>query len=512
MASETLIRQAEKMYGSMADTTDYAKLLTQPFVDEMNKNLEAQKLKTEALIATMPAGVNIAKVPEELRGQVTSYLTENKAAYVEASKVIASGIKATDPRYLEAMEKMNEIRGGFEALDANLVKLAENRKLSLDNKDNISLFASDGDGELQHKFANGSIYGELTLRDGSFYYKNKAGEEINSSDYALGAQQQTGIVDSMHPLQNLSVQDKRAGDEFREGYYRDVIKSNLKKAGKNGRGDFAYGGMVGDDSGQTRFINKYIAEQHGVTEEDNPKEFKRFYESYKEADFGAGTELGKRLEDYLLNTLRASYDGAKTTVTGNEYKPGNYIIGGREIRPETFNRMYKPHVDILNKGTTGEDEGNPIIRKAPNGIRYRGSDDKGWEISTGGEAFEKATKSDIANSIGFDESHGVDFAIIGGKADTNQTAVEPLNLTSYFKHEGELPIRVEEQFRDKLGADYPELRVDSPVDTDWEMITVNGEKFYLDGGPDSTPAAEMKRLQKILDEIEKEREYNPDEE
>ena len=44
------------------------------------------------------------------------------------------------------------------------------------------------------------------------------------------------------------------------------------------------------------------------------------------------------------------------------------------------------------------------------------------------------------------------------------------------------------------------------------MITVNGEKFYLDGGPDSTPAAEMKRLQKILDKIEKEREYNPDEE
>ena len=505
MASEILIRQAEKMYGSMADTTDYASLLTQPFVDEMNKNLEAQKLKTEALIATMPAGVNIAKVPEELRGQVTDYLTENKAAYVEASKVIASGIKATDPRYLEAMEKMNEIRGGFEALDANLVKLAENRKLSLDNKDNISLYASDGDGELQHKFANGSIYGELTLRDGSFYYKNKAGEEINSSDYALGAQQQTGIVDSMHPLQNLSVQDKRAGDEFREGYYRDVIKSNLKKAGKNGRGDFAYGGMVGDDSGQTRFINKYIAEQHGVTEEDNPKEFKRFYESYKEADFGAGTELGKRLEDYLLNTLRASYDGAKTTVTGNEYKPGNYIIGGREIRPETYNRSYKPHADALNSDTT-----NGNIRTSPDGrVKYRGTNGK-WEVIVDGK-WKPTTRSDIANNIGFDQEH-VDFDVVGGEAGDDQTAIEPLNLTSYFKHEGELPTRAEEQFRDKLGADYPELRVDSPVDTDWEMITVNGEKFYLDGGPDSTPAAEMKRLQKILDKIEKEREYNPDEE
>ena len=82
MASEILIRQAEKMYGSMADTTDYVKLLTQPAIDAYKANLAEQELKTEAAIATMPAGVNIAKVPEELRGIVTNYLTENKSAYV----------------------------------------------------------------------------------------------------------------------------------------------------------------------------------------------------------------------------------------------------------------------------------------------------------------------------------------------------------------------------------------------------------------------------------------------
>ena len=82
MANQTLIRQAEKMYGSMTDTTDYASLLTQPFVDQMEKNLKEQEEKTEAAMATMPAGVNIDKVPEELRGIVTNYLTENKSAYV----------------------------------------------------------------------------------------------------------------------------------------------------------------------------------------------------------------------------------------------------------------------------------------------------------------------------------------------------------------------------------------------------------------------------------------------
>ena len=320
MASETLIRQAEKMYGSMADTTDYAKLLTQPFVDEMNKNLETQRLKTEALIATMPAGVNISKVPEELQGVVTDYLTENKAAYVEASKVIGSGIKPTDPRYLEAMEKMNQIRGGFEALDANLVKLAENRKLSLDNIDNISPGASPWQETLQNRFANGSIYKDLTLRDGNFYYKGEGDEEINTNDYRLGPQQQTALTETMQTSHDHAIDQKYRGNKFDGRRYRGIIKANLKKAGKDGRVDFAYSGLYGDESGQTEFIDKWIDEKHGVTRESNLAEFERLYQSLKNEDFSSNTEIGRKLEDYLVNTVEDSYNGAKTAVNKNVTK------------------------------------------------------------------------------------------------------------------------------------------------------------------------------------------------
>jgi hypothetical protein len=360
MASETLIRQAEKMYGSMADTTDYATMLTQPFVDEMNKNLETQRLKTEALIATMPAGVNISKVPEELQGIVTDYLTENKAAYVEASKVIGSGIKPTDPRYLEAMEKMNQIRGGFEALDANLVKLAENRKLSLDNIDNISPGAGDWNSTLQHKFGNGSIYGELTLRDGNFYYKGEDGNDVNTSDYRLATQQGTAITDNMQKWHVDSRKVGKEGYDFDKGMYRGNIKSLLKKSGKDGRVDFAFSGLYGDESGQTEFIDKWIAEKHGVTDGDeyklddgtvvksNPAEFKRLYASLKNEDFDSKSDIGRALEDYLVNTVEESYNTGVAVKQEQDRK--NNLIKYEFDKPEIYGAYRsKKDIDDMNE-------------------------------------------------------------------------------------------------------------------------------------------------------------------
>tara|TARA_R100000501_G_C2557409_1_gene69489 strand:+ start:205 stop:351 length:147 start_codon:yes stop_codon:yes gene_type:complete len=48
MASESLIRQAEKMYQSELDTTDYANLLTAPAVKVMGDNLKLARAKLEA--------------------------------------------------------------------------------------------------------------------------------------------------------------------------------------------------------------------------------------------------------------------------------------------------------------------------------------------------------------------------------------------------------------------------------------------------------------------------------
>ena len=46
--------------------------------DNIGNMLEDSKTKTEELVTSMPQGVAIDKVPEELRSQVTNFLTENK--------------------------------------------------------------------------------------------------------------------------------------------------------------------------------------------------------------------------------------------------------------------------------------------------------------------------------------------------------------------------------------------------------------------------------------------------
>ena len=54
--------------------------------------LKTSKAATAALTAAMPSGVAIEKVPEQLIGQVSKYLADNKKAYTDAAAVIASGI------------------------------------------------------------------------------------------------------------------------------------------------------------------------------------------------------------------------------------------------------------------------------------------------------------------------------------------------------------------------------------------------------------------------------------
>ena len=305
MANGNLITQAQKMYESELDTTDYAKLLTEPAVKATNDMLKVQRVKTEALMAAMPAGVNISKVPEELRGKVTEYLTKNKAAYTEAAKTVASGIKPTDQKYIDAIETMNRVRGGFEALDGSLVNIAEKRKAALESRDNISAGAHGHDSILHEKWSNGGIYNDLTLEDGNFYYINHEGNKVNTNDYAGTMQQSTGVTDAMLAQSDRARELGLKGFDFEDekGNFRGSVNGMLKNAGKNGRVDFAYSGVYGAEN--TPFIDTYIKENHP------PEEYDQWYAHYKNEDFSAGTDMGNKLRKYLLGTLKNSYDSGK---------------------------------------------------------------------------------------------------------------------------------------------------------------------------------------------------------
>jgi len=125
------------------------------------------------------------------------------------------------------------------------------------------------------------------------------------------------------------------------------------------------------------------------------------------------------LADYFVNGLEGHFNdgrGDKGPEGGGE---GNYIINKQQITPDTFNRNYKPHVDILNNNTeTGG------WRTTPNGTMYK-KDANGWHMinKDTGEP-ESSTRSKVAINIGFDKSHGLNFGTISSTGDPNLSNVE----------------------------------------------------------------------------------------
>lgn len=147
--------------------------------------LANSKAATAALTAAMPAGVPIEKVPEELRGQVTNFLTENKRSYTDATKVIASGINPQSDRYKNAVETINKVNTRFENLSGNLENIAIQRQAALDDP-SYSNFTTDEDATTFNNLANGSLYTTMTVNeDGSFNYVDTRNESKKFSEFKI---------------------------------------------------------------------------------------------------------------------------------------------------------------------------------------------------------------------------------------------------------------------------------------------------------------------------------------
>jgi hypothetical protein len=187
MASQTLISQAEKMYQSELDTTDYAKSLLDPAVTAMKENIAAQKKITDDLMGQKPI-FNIYGVDEKLRPTVTAWLVEQNDKYKNAADVISKIKDTKDPRYTKAVQEMNEVKTAFENLNKDLVGLEAQTSFAFDNKDNLA----GGLGGTYHEldmnlFANGQgIYDAIIAQgigvDGRLSYMSGETSNPNTKD------------------------------------------------------------------------------------------------------------------------------------------------------------------------------------------------------------------------------------------------------------------------------------------------------------------------------------------
>ena len=310
--------------------------------------LANSKAATAALTAAMPAGVPIEKVPEELRGQVTNFLTENKAAYKDATKVLASGINPSSERYTEAVEVINRVNSRFENLSGNLENIALERQKYLDDP-NYSPNTSRSNATIMSNLANGSLYSSMTVNeDGSWNYKDTNGESKAFKDFRIDKQGYLGQQGHLAMVEHL---DKNARDingnvKNWEGnlknYYNLQINNLFNKLGPKGSQDYV---MADDEFLQARYDSKKL------------KGTKGNFEDYKDAlTQGSKEDLIEDYKQYNLNLLKEQHGNAvdkemqnKTGGRGKgggvsewNYSSGKYlpVLGGnRQMPPDFANSM-----------------------------------------------------------------------------------------------------------------------------------------------------------------------------
>ena len=300
---------AEKFYeigkAGRERKVDYSKVFDST-IKAVETKLADSKLKTEELISKMPQGVPIDKVPEELRGQVTAFLTQGKQKYVDASKIIASGIPASSQKYLDAVETMNTVNNSFSKLSDSLESIAIQRQKDLDNT-GVSDGAFDWQGTDQNNLANGSMYTSMALQaDGNWTYGSAELDDSGNAktklwdDYSSAPKPGTDGVTSFIAMRDTVRKQKRNGqswDSIKEDYSQtwDGLMTKLET---NGVRD-----MIFQDK-------EYIKSKITVDQTADPDGYKKQLDQFKKDP----TQLIADYKNYAMSDetgLKYTYDNAK---------------------------------------------------------------------------------------------------------------------------------------------------------------------------------------------------------
>ena len=332
-----------------AKRIDYSKALD-PLAQKIQTRVKESKAKTEALINSMPQGVAIDKVPEELRGQVTDFLAKNKQEYVNASRVIASGIRPTDQRYIDAMATINGVNSKFQNLSNQLEDIALKRQSALDNRDH-SNGAIDTQIDDHESLANGSLYSTFTINDdGGFNYVSSSGETKKWNNYS-NTFQKSGIGQEAFTIIGQQAQkDGAYGNDFNEDKYKNLFRDLRQKLKTDGSRDFLF-------SDET-----FLLEQTGLEEKDLGSD------KYKNAvnklvNEGNFEELMDKYQVHALEILEELHEGAKKDYDNRQSSRGkdqSVLVDGK----------YMSRNDALNQANTMNTTGSITYSQTNPPIKY----------------------------------------------------------------------------------------------------------------------------------------------
>ena len=169
--------------------------------------------------------LDISKVEDSMRDEVSNFLIQNRNSYAEAAQ-LAARLDADNPEYMEAIRKMNQIQASFENLSTNLDTFKKNREQYYDDvKNNLISDASMTD-KLNALYKNNDYdividpFGSFTIfSDGEYIPLSSFTED---TDYNYHLKNVKGFEEIMKLTNNVHKQGVKL-----EGGARDIVSRNL---------------------------------------------------------------------------------------------------------------------------------------------------------------------------------------------------------------------------------------------------------------------------------------------
>ena len=350
--SKKLYESEHKTRASQASTfVEAAGAIVTPIVAE-------SKVKTDAFISAIPADFNMAKVPPELRDKLKGYATNAKAEYSQAAKD-AGRFDSTDPRYQAAVDKMNEIRTGFENTLTDITHLKTFRDNALANADNRSLSVNKDEYAFQDSILRGDAFADMTIGSDGISIM-KGGEAKNIKDILENQVKDTFGSEATSAL-FADVQGVVTSEytEFNENDVRNKVLSMFDQMKPKGGTAFAYDGLTGDATNQSSFIEKYITEDRylGIKkyEEDGEtltKEYQDKYEELKDpANFGT---YKNEFVSHVMETMRNVHDDKVNEHRRVNARNASTKSQERDRRGATIHKIYREpeQINTMNQDIT----------------------------------------------------------------------------------------------------------------------------------------------------------------
>ena len=312
--------------------------------------LKESKIKTDAFIATIPADFNMAKVPKELQGKLKAYAITAKQEYADAA-ALAGRLNSRDPRYQEAIDKMNSIRQGFQNNLESLAALKVYRENALNNNGNLSKSTTAAGKLMEEAIMRGDGLANMRITNEGIFL-----DDQNMTDLTNNLTVDTkgsAIYEELFVGVTNNATSKDA--IFRKDRIMNAVTNKIGGLSDREAAAFAYDGILGDEQTGYSFIDGYIKKQNPNIEEGS-QEYKQKYEELKQP--GKFQTYKLDLIDHIVNSLESVHNEKVEELRKNfedqKYQSRSSGGGGSDTYFVSFlnQRVNRQDVDGKNKSIT----------------------------------------------------------------------------------------------------------------------------------------------------------------